>query len=1155
MSRPDLFSYEGALRVLGQYNHPWLDKTDTFLGVGILVGGAVEPNILSLVDPKNEATNCLRKILNGVTDRLTGLSGQRRQDLIAAAHTIIVVTSVFEAFSEEIGDDFQQLKISDSEKFRILHAEPPENRKESSALPSLTSLEVPAPNAVSGFYENLSGSLSHFFTKSVQEVRRFLNKLDARAPRLNTGDFASAVVLRARNVYYDHYLGVASDIPEFRVWTFLGEHAATRELIEQRNAKLSIEITAARTESLELFAQLLSRLSPALAPPGEGYRKSLRNVAEAVLSRPIIGSNIDPASVDAVFPTVEDGFIVPGFRLAVQDDKTQASSKTWWEDRTLLRDDLDLFLAAHLTGADSTRRPLLVLGNPGAGKSLLMEVLASRLPADRFTVVNVQLRKVRAEDGIQDQVETALGPVLGKGVDWVRLADSCGDTVPVVLLDGFDELIQASGVHQSNYLKQVRDFQQLQVDRGRPVAVVVTSRMLVADRARIPDGVPIVKLEEFDDDRIARWLDTWNTTNCNTAGFHPLEPAALGQHSELARQPLLLLMLAIYAADPDQPPLDDASLSNSELYRRLIAMFVTRQVSQKGREQLAPAVVKQRSAESSWQLGIAAFAMFNRGHQYVTAPELNEDLAVFARKPAAAGQSTTFDTPVDDADRTVENFFFIHSPSRNDGATPEQRTYEFLHATFGEYLIAEVTMKLLRQLAAARALPAANPYEVAAPPDDSLLYALISHQAFIKRKPIIEFGRGLFSALTDTERAGVLQTLDDLIRTCQHRPPNDPYLRYRPTPSTIINRIAHYSANLVCLRVLLDTNVPTPIIGSLADWRATVHLWRAGLGEESWQEVISKITLLEDNNWFIVEERDNDIDVVQEARLLGNAALESALYGGAAFYGQDATPDRQEQHLVGRCARWQSRILGSGSTGRVLPAGVRALHEIVNRLDTGTRMSRDTASYLWNALSRDASRLPHRVVERVLGHLLPRFREEFDAEWLGPFELVSILCAHPALADVGEISSQLLSRRFRQWMGSAIGSVILVWAVSRSSEGRLDDSFQDLARMVRQAAAPHADYLSTMYLPIEVFEYLAEPRAIEPRIDDSTLSQLSSLFVGAADDVSPQTILKLTGRFAGSTGAGARARFVACYLEHRTVGATAGEQAVLDELTAQASNR
>ena len=39
-------------------------------------------------------------------------------------------------------------------------------------------------------------------------------------------------------------------------------------------------------------------------------------------------------------------------------------------------------------------------------------------------------------------------------------------------LDGFDELLQATGVSQSDYLDRVVRFQQREADQGRPVAVL-----------------------------------------------------------------------------------------------------------------------------------------------------------------------------------------------------------------------------------------------------------------------------------------------------------------------------------------------------------------------------------------------------------------------------------------------------------------------------------------------------------------------------------------------------------------------------------------------------------------------------------------------------------------------------------------------------------
>lgn len=1157
MSRPALFSYEGALRVLGKYDRPWLDKADTFLGVSILVGGAIEPDVLSLVDPKNEATASLRKILDSITDTLTGLSGRYRHELITAAHTIIAVTAVFDAFREEIGEDFGKLKITDREKFRILFATPPQGKKEVSALPSLTAMAVPAPNSTRGFYENLDGLRSQFLSRAIVDVRRFLGKLVDKTARLHTVEFSNAVMVKASNAYVHHYIGIASAIPEFQIWALLGEHAATRAMIEESDAKLTQTLASARTESLELFAQLMALISPGKASLGQTHRKRLRNVAEAVLTRPIIGSNIDPSSVEAVFPTVEDGFIAPAYRLAVYDDKTFASSTDWWtaHTETEVRDNLDTFLAAHLAGPESTTCPLLMLGNPGAGKSLLMEVLAARLPADLFTVVTVQLRKVRAEDRLQDQIESTLRRVLGKSIDWQDFADMCEDTLPVVLLDGFDELIQASGVHQSNYLHQIQEFQRHQTDLGRPVAVLVTSRLLVADRARIPLGVPILKLEEFDDHRIARWLNVWNTANLTTPGFRPISVEVLDQHLELARQPLLLLMLAIYAADPSQAPLNDPSLSNAELYRRLIDLFVVRQVSQKSPEPLAPDIIKDLTVKNSWRLGIAAFAMFNRGHQYVTAAELNQDLAIFApsRNPRPL---TTFDTPIDDADRTVENFFFIHSPTLNDGATPALRTYEFLHATFGEYLIAQVTMKLLVQMAATRKVLSANPFGEVVASDDLGLFALTSHQAFVKRRPIIQFAGGLFSALEASEQAGVLDTLDELIRVFHDRALTDSHSAYQPARATVITRIANYSANLVTLRVLLNPEQGTPLEGPLtqddatplATWRSTVHLWKSGLDPEGWGELIDAITLTSDGADVIPQYDDGDSPSVKEARLLGDPLTQGLLRAGAPFVGADMTSDPREQMFVAQLSNWLGTASGSGGTSRAIPYDIASLSEILTILGPDDPLNDEAKVALTAALSREARRLPRRILEQGLELLLPRTADEWGPSPMASFELVSIVCAHPDLVGRKPVLTDLLPEFFDRDPLSAMSSLALVWATLNSGDARIDDAFRTYATRLEEAAAPFVNQLHPVYLPADTFEYLTEPRSTEATIDQHLLGTLELVVGTSADQVDPQVILMLIERFRPHTGEAELASFAATYLEGRTLENTPENEEALSFL-------
>ncbi|NUT52465.1 MAG: hypothetical protein HOV94_35035 [Saccharothrix sp.] len=1110
MSRRSLFTYEGALRVLGRYPHPWLDKADVFLGVSILVGGAVEPGVLSLVDPKNEATSSLRKVLDGITAKLTGLTGANRQDLVAAAHTIIAVTSVFDAFREVLGPDFDRLAVTDDEKFRVMGAEPG-GGNEATALPALTALDVPAPNAARGFRENLDGPLTRFFTTAADLVTRFLSGLSGSPG--GRGD----VVDRSRDKYTHHYLGLAATIPEFHIWAVLGEHAATRAVVEQSGTRLAEVLAEVRTESLERFSRLLSAAAPSAAV--RSHRKKLEAAATAVLRKPLLRGSTDTSSIDIAFPTVEDGFVAPAYRLAVHHEAAQISSEQWWADQTEVREDIDAFLAAHLSGQESTTLPLLVLGHPGAGKSLLVDVLAARLPAGRFTVVTVQLRKVRAEDPVHRQIETALSETLAERVDWGAVADEGGDCTRVVLLDGFDELIQASGVQQSTYLEQVRDFQEREANLDRPVAVVITSRTLVADRAHVPPGVRVVKLEEFDDARVERWLDAWNAANAATPGFRPPTLDQVLHHGDLARQPLLLLMLVIYAADPGNPPLNDEDLSKADLYERLINSFVARQARDKGAVRPSADVVGERAAQARWRLSIAALAMFNRGRQYVTDVELDRDLAVFAPGEGPR-QRTTFDAPVSEADRTVEDFFFIHSAKWNEGSRTGGRTFEFLHATFGEYLIAEVTLALLRQLVVQSAAGAANPYQRSAPPDDSLLYALISHEALLKRKPILDFARELFHRLDPATRTALLDLLGRLLRSVDDRVRDDKHSSYAPGRSTLVSRMAAYSANLASLRFHLVTE-PTPLEallpgsdGDLTPWRSLVYLWHSGLDEEGWTAVRGAMSIHRPmGSWqsapykFRRLSRDH---VLEEAEILGDGVLEGAAKAGRFLIGQDASTDEDEQFIVNEALF----VLASGSGRPVppLPMHVQSYRDILDRMDAGARVPALTLRTFAGLLSRDAWALPDAVVARAAKHLVTRTDRVSNPLYDTLPPLVSALTAHPHLLEDGDLAIGRLVDWASKVPQVAPLCLLTAWQ-ARNADEDAHPALDDLVKALDEVVHRHLSTNKSMYLPVTMTDYLLEQPYTTWRFDEALLHGVTEAVQTFVLRVPDHQVSALVGKF------------------------------------------
>lgn len=296
MSRPALFTYAGALRILGKYDRPWLDGVDMALGGAILVGGAVAgPDVLGLIDPKNEAMGSLRKVLDGVSAKLTGLSGTNRQELVVAAHTVFAVNSVFDAYRDVIGPDFDRLDVTDREKFRALDIEPT-GRKEVELLPAPApaALHVPAPSATRGFHENLGNELSSFLHAATARVLGFLTGAGGLAGAVARGDspeLRRTVHEAACDKYLHHYLGLAAEVPEFQVWMIVGEHAATRTEVKAVGAQVA-DALSVRSESMERLSRLLSLFTPGELPWDRAYRRKLENAA-ATLAKPLLRTNAD----------------------------------------------------------------------------------------------------------------------------------------------------------------------------------------------------------------------------------------------------------------------------------------------------------------------------------------------------------------------------------------------------------------------------------------------------------------------------------------------------------------------------------------------------------------------------------------------------------------------------------------------------------------------------------------------------------------------------------------------------------------------------------------------------------------------------------------------------------------------------------------------
>src|SRR4051812_34740684 len=126
-------TFQGALRILGHYERPWLDRLDRLLG-GVVVAApaafalgpaaAVLPAVAGWLGQRGEGLALIRRGLDTAGERLGQLSGLQRHRLVTAAHTVIVGAAFFEALQELVGDEqYRQLDLSRTEQEWLLTGE------------------------------------------------------------------------------------------------------------------------------------------------------------------------------------------------------------------------------------------------------------------------------------------------------------------------------------------------------------------------------------------------------------------------------------------------------------------------------------------------------------------------------------------------------------------------------------------------------------------------------------------------------------------------------------------------------------------------------------------------------------------------------------------------------------------------------------------------------------------------------------------------------------------------------------------------------------------------------------------------------------------------------------------------------------------------
>jgi hypothetical protein len=866
MSRK-LLGYDDAVKLLGGDSKlvTALGRLTTASITGAAVVGLVHGNVpaaISLFELKNEVVDQGHEAVKSLRQRLTGLSRFKRSELLEAAHAVLVVSAFFAALDDLDSDmctglNTVSLELTKQEQAGLAARAVPQFP---AGLPELAR-QLITPGRIPGLDGGLAGqgnALLSYYIQMASVIRDFAPGTaawDQQNKTMREG-WSQAIVQAlpqlALSRYEEQLVRLAGEFPEFAFWAHrVGAQAILQELRAAR------QDTAQFSTALQTAAGVLASAARG-SDPGKVRADLVARYVEQI-ARPVAGVDLGTIPDGVHLPALRELYVNPSYKtlqLSRIGSIEQLADPIW--QKAPAYPDLGTMVLEHLISVEAAHVPMVLLGQPGAGKSVCTQMLAAELDPRDFLVVRVELRAVPADMGIQEQIEAALTNLTGRSIHWPDLADSAGDAQPVILLDGFDELLQASGISHADYLERVQAFQEREAELLRPVAVLVTSRTAVANQVRYPEGTVVVRLEQFDPKQVSDWLNIWNQAN----SARPLAAKTALAQGDLARQPLLLFLLAFFhSGGGNLTP----GLSQAHLYQQLFTSFVERDVRK------LHADFTEREEQRAVQhdldhLSMVAFAMFNRGHQSITETDLIADLTALepgqTRTPGPAARAAALSI----AERIAGRFFFrlfVHRDQSLHGHQAMRSTYEFLHASFGEFLIARWVVGELSRLGEQVRRAADDPYPQ--PPDDNKLHALLSVTVLsVREQRVLDFISDLLADQTHNDLAALRTLTGLLFRGCLQLRSHTPYTQYQPAVRTAPAAYAAYSANLVLLMLLIGevqaraignaamallSGTELNVIGNSPVWsknplskfHAVARLWHSQLMPSEWESLLDVV--------------------------------------------------------------------------------------------------------------------------------------------------------------------------------------------------------------------------------------------------------------------------------------------------------------------------
>lgn len=416
-------TFKDVCKIIKKDKPDLIDNIDKLLGLTLVCApifmGAELIALLPALAYKNELTKIGKDIFEKYVkkqdaDYLVNL--ERMQ----TAYGLLCFTAFFEALDKQLPEKFRnQLKPLSSEKeyfsqkaIEKLSCSKDITTEKKTANP-FENYPLPFPHPTQSL-----GEQKIFLQKLWQEMTEgFIRFLDALAiwEQMDEKQQKKIIELLNKlpeiaNQHFDaQYYELARQFPDFAIWANLHEHKETHKLIAeyvQSYADLTLNQKNIDIGFERLEKTICSIPADIKKEQAKEIVENLKNFYQARIQDPIIENKNE--QTDLIFPPVCKAFVPQSCRVLRYTDKMLhlEEESTW--NKLNRRNDLGAFLFSYLRSPHSTQTPLVILGHPGSGKSLLTKMLAAKVMSSHYTVIRVSLREVNADAEIKNQIEEAL---------------------------------------------------------------------------------------------------------------------------------------------------------------------------------------------------------------------------------------------------------------------------------------------------------------------------------------------------------------------------------------------------------------------------------------------------------------------------------------------------------------------------------------------------------------------------------------------------------------------------------------------------------------------------------------------------------------------------------------------------------------------------